>query len=76
LADIEASGQWMISDGPGIFERLLSLLTDRPIAGKQVQDANPVAAMLEHGVSQLVTFNAGNIQRFGDMIEIVALVRR
>ena len=39
------------------FRRLLSLLADRPIAGKQVQDANLVAAMLQHGVSQLVTFD-------------------
>jgi hypothetical protein len=32
--------------------------------------------MFEHGHSQLVTFNAGNFQRFGDIIEIVASVRR
>jgi predicted nucleic acid-binding protein len=65
----------MTSDGPEVFERLLSLLATRPVAGRQVHDANLVAAMLEHGISRLLTFNAGDFQRFAGTIEVVELVR-
>ena len=65
----------MTSDGPEVFERLLSLLATHPVTGRQVHDANLGAAMVEQGISRLLTFNAGDFQRFADTIEIVALVR-
>jgi len=62
-------------EGPAVFERLLQLLTVYPGAGKQVHDANLVAAMLVHGVGRLLTFNVTDFQRFAGTIEIEAVVR-
>ena len=62
-------------DGSAVFERLVALLTMYPGSGKQVHDANLVAAMLESGVTPLLTFNAADFRRFAGAIEIEALVR-
>ena len=40
--------------------------------GKQVHDANIAAAMLAHGESRLLTFNAADFRRFAPLIEVVA----
>jgi predicted nucleic acid-binding protein len=58
-----------------VLERLLQLLAAYPGAGKQVHDANLVAAMLVHGVGRLLTFNATDFQRFAGAVEIDGLVR-
>ncbi len=58
-------------DGPGVFDRLLQLLATHPGGGKQVHDANLVAAMLEHRITRLLTFNAADFRRFGSVIEVV-----
>lgn len=58
-------------DGPKILERLLALLAAVPTAGRQVHDANIVATMLAHGVTKLLTFNAGDFRRFVPAIELV-----
>ena len=62
-------------DGPAEFERLLDVLAAHPGAGKQVHDANLVAAMLVHGIRRLLTFNAADFRRFAGAIELEALVR-
>ena len=59
-------------DGPGVFGRLLQLLATHPGGGKQVHDANLVAAMLEHRIARLLTFNAADFRRFEPLIEVVA----
>ena len=51
-------------------DRLLALLATYPAAGRQVHDANLVAAMLTHGVTRLITFNDGDFRRFANEIEI------
>ena len=58
-------------DGPGVFGRLLQLLATYPGGGKQVHDANLVAAMLERRVARLLTFNAADFRRFKPLIEVV-----
>jgi predicted nucleic acid-binding protein len=59
-------------DGPAIYDRWLELLQQVPIAGKQVHDANIVAAMLAHGITRLLTFNAADFRRFEPMITVLA----
>jgi hypothetical protein len=44
------------------LDRLLTLLGALYGAGRQVHDTNIVAAMLEHGISRLLTFNAADFQ--------------
>lgn len=63
-------------EGPMVLERLLLLLQTHPGAGRQVHDANIVAAMSVHGIGRLMTFNAGDFRRFADVIEVCALAAR
>jgi len=61
---------WLIEDGPVVRTRLLSLLENYPVAGKQVHDANIVATMLANGITRLLTFNSADFQRFAGLITI------
>lgn len=56
-----------------VLDRLLSLLSLHPVAGKQVHDANLIATMLEHGVRRLLTFNTADFSRFVGAIDLVPL---
>jgi len=58
-------------DGPAVFDRLLQLLATHPGGGKQVHDANLVAAMLEHRITRLLTFNVADFRRFDRLSEVV-----
>lgn len=60
-------------DSPAVTERLLQLMQQIPIGGKQVHDANIVATMLVHGVPRLLTANAGDFRRFSHLITIEPL---
>jgi predicted nucleic acid-binding protein len=62
-------------EGPANLERLLELLAAYPGAGKQVHDANLVAAMLVHGIHRPLTFNAVDFQHFASEVEIGALAK-
>jgi predicted nucleic acid-binding protein len=41
-----------------------------PIGGKQVHDANIVATMLVYGIPCLLTHNAKDFERFGDIVTV------
>ena len=56
------------------IDRLLELLKDVPTFGKQVHDANIVAAMLTYRVSTLLTHNTADFARFTALIRILPLV--
>lgn len=60
-------------DTDTVTGRLLQLMTDTPIGGKQVHDANIVATMLTHGIPALLTHNGRDFERFKDYIEIEAI---
>lgn len=60
-------------EGPAVLERLLDLLAATPGAGRQVHDANLVAAMLVHGIKRLLTFNAADFHRFKDHVQVQAV---
>lgn len=54
----------LLRDERGIFDHWISLVTDSSVAGKVAHDARLVAAMLRHGITHLLTFNAVDFSRF------------
>ncbi|MGH8001916.1 MAG: type II toxin-antitoxin system VapC family toxin [Brasilonema sp.] len=56
-----------------VTERLLSLMEEITIGGKQVHDANIVATMLVYGIPQLLTHNTGDFARFSELIIVLPL---
>jgi len=57
-------------DTHAVTGRLLQLITDTPIGGKQVHDVNIVATMLTHDIPTLLTHNGRDFERFKDYITI------
>lgn len=62
----------ILEDGQAVWDQLMQLTRTVAFGGKQVHDANIVAAMLAHGETRLLTFNAADFRRFGALIEVVA----
>lgn len=62
----------VLEDGPAVWTELMALSRRFAFGGKQVHDANIVAAMLAHGETRLLTFNAADFRRFIPLIEVVA----
>lgn len=62
-------------DGPEIMERLLALMAQVSVAGKQVHDANIVATMQTYGISHLLTHNTADFKRFAGLITVLPLVQ-
>jgi len=56
-----------------VTERLLGLLADVECGGRQIHDANVIAAMLVHGVGTVVTMNLDDFARFGGYVDVVRL---
>ena len=61
-------------DTPQVTEKLLSLVEQIPVGGKQIHDANIVATMQTYGIVRLLTNNVSDFERFSDTIEILPLV--
>jgi predicted nucleic acid-binding protein len=53
-----------LPDVPAIFEAWRQLVRSHDVRGKPSHDARIVAAMNVHGVRDLLTFNAGDFQRY------------
>jgi len=60
-------------DSHHITERLLALIEQIPIGGKQVHDANIVATMQVYGIRHLLTHNISDFNRFSGIITILPL---
>lgn len=60
-------------DGPEVTERLLALVEQIPMGGKQIHDANIVATMQVHGIGYLLTHNTADFARFAHLITVVPL---
>jgi predicted nucleic acid-binding protein len=77
IADALDDVLWMLntfqvlSDGPAVTNRLMTLCREVPVGGRQIHDANIVATMLAHGERKLLTFNAADFRRYGNRIELV-----
>ncbi len=54
----------LLKDERGIFDQWLLQVTTQAVRGKNAHDARLVAAMLRHGVSDLLTFNVPDFARF------------
>lgn len=68
------SEQFLVAeDGPQVTERLLTLLEQVEVGGKQIHDANIVATMLVQGVPRLLTHNVGDFRRFERWVEVLSL---
>ena len=61
----------VLEDGRAVWSQLSELSRHYAFAGRQIHDANIVATMIAYGEHRLVTFNAGDFQRFGTLIELV-----
>jgi predicted nucleic acid-binding protein len=60
-------------DGPGVAERLLILLEQVNVSGKQVHDANITATMQVYGIRHLLTQNISDFTRFSQLIQVLPL---
>ncbi len=60
-------------DSPAVTRRLLELLEEIPMGGKQVHDANIVATMQVHGVRRLLSANVTDFLRYAHLITIEPL---
>jgi predicted nucleic acid-binding protein len=60
-------------DSHRVTEKLLELMEQIKIGGKQVHDANIVATMLVYGIPRLLTHNAGDFVRFSQFITVLPL---
>ncbi len=61
----------VLEDGPPVTETLFALCREVAVGGRQIHDANIVATMLTYGERRLLTFDASDFRRFGNLIEIV-----
>ncbi|HEY9820657.1 MAG TPA: type II toxin-antitoxin system VapC family toxin [Candidatus Sericytochromatia bacterium] len=61
-------------DSPQVTERLLRLMEQVPVGGRQVHDANIVATMQAYGIDQLLTHNIADFNRFSELITVLPLV--
>lgn len=57
-------------DTAAVTERLLALLADYRLGGKQVHDANIVATMKACSITTLLTHNVKDFERFAEIIKI------
>lgn len=62
--------------GPGVTERLIQLMTEVKVGGKQVHDANIVATMQTYGLTHLLTHNTADFLRYQPSITVIPLMTR
>lgn len=61
-------------DSLQVTERLLTLMEQVPVGGRQVHDANIVATMQAYGIGQLLTHNVADFNRYQEFITVLPLV--
>ena len=66
----------VVEDTRVVLATLINLAQNVPVAGKQVHDANIVAAMQVHGIRHLLTNNGEDFARFVQFITVVPLEDR
>lgn len=63
----------ILPDTEEVLNRLLQLIAEVPVGGKQVHDANIVATMLANEISTLLTHNIIDFTRYNTLITILPL---
>ena len=71
LEDLESLFELKV-DTAAIYQEWKTLVTQHTVMGKVGHDARIVAAMKVHGITHLLTLNAGDFKRFSD-ITVVTL---
>ena len=69
LKAIEA-GFSLLAELPTVYPIWRALVVVHAVRGKQVHDARLVALMMAHGISHILTLNAGDFARFSGIVEI------
>jgi len=59
------------ADSAAVYESWLQLVRDYRVSGVQVHDARLVAAMLVHGIPNLLTLNVADFARYAKLIAAV-----
>jgi predicted nucleic acid-binding protein len=57
----------LVLDEPGIYKEWRQLVVRYAVNGLRVHDARLVAAMRVHGISHLLTFDAGDFKRYREI---------
>ena len=60
----------LLPDTPAIFAEWEKLVVQRAVSGKNTHDTRIAAAMMVHGVTQLLTYNGGDFKRFASVTAI------
>ncbi len=68
------AGLIVVDDEPVVTTKLLEIIEQYSVAGKQIHDANIVAAMLVHEIPALLTHNTADFIRYQGIITIIPLV--
>jgi predicted nucleic acid-binding protein len=58
----------LLDDAPAIFPQWERLIVQHQVRGKNAHDARLVAAMMVHGIDQLLTFNVSDFQRYRNIM--------
>jgi predicted nucleic acid-binding protein len=58
----------LFNDMPAIFPQWERLVAQHQVSGKNAYDARLVAAMLVHGINQILTFNVSDFRRYQNII--------
>ena len=67
--------QFHVADeSAAVTAQLVQLIQLVAVGGKQIHDANIVATMLVHGVSQLLTHNVDDFARYSSFITVQPLI--
>lgn len=61
----------IIGETSATTNALLTLIRDYSVSGKQIHDANIVAAMLANGIDTLLTLNTADFKRYEDRITLL-----
>jgi predicted nucleic acid-binding protein len=59
-----------LPDTPAIFVEWERLVVQHAVSGKNTHDARIAAALLVHGIPQLLTYNGGDFKRFAGITAI------
>lgn len=57
----------LLPDPSGLYQRWVWLVNQYGVSGKPTHDARIVAAILEHGISHILTFNVRDFQRYASL---------
>lgn len=57
-----------LNDTPALYEQWERLVSQHAVSGRNAHDARIVAAMMVHGITQLLTFNPDDFKRFSNIV--------